>query len=175
MKTEKLAPGSFFPEISVPTVAGSPLTFGGARNDTEKWQLIVIYRGKHCPICARYLASLKDLQSDFGDQNVDVFAISGDGIDKAKAQVAEGELDFPVGYDLLPEQMEKLGLYISDPRSPQETDQPFPEPGLFVVRPDGQIQIIDISNAPFARPELSSILKGITFIREKGYPIRGTH
>jgi peroxiredoxin len=137
MKTEKLAPGSIFPKITVRTVAGEQLTLGGAKSDAERWQLVVIYRGKHCPICAKYLATLKDLQSDFGDQNVDVFAISGDGIDKAKTQVAEGNLGFPVGYDLQPVQMEQLGLYISDPRSPQETDQPFPEPGLFFCGSSG--------------------------------------
>ncbi|MEH6526080.1 MAG: peroxiredoxin-like family protein [Sneathiella sp.] len=175
MNTDKLAPGSIFPEVIVPTVAGGQVILGKAGSDNDHWQLVVVYRGKHCPICARYLTTLKELESEFGAQGVDIVAVSGDGIEKAKTQVEEGELSFPVGYDLQPSQMEALGLYISDPRSPQETDQPFAEPGLFAIRPDGQIQIIDISNAPFARPDLNSILKGITFIREKGYPIRGTH
>jgi len=70
--------------------------------------------------------------------------------------------------------MRALGLYISAPRSPQETDRPFPEPALFVVNPQGNIQIIDISNAPFARPDLNGVLKGLKFIQEKQYPIRGT-
>ncbi|USG60833.1 AhpC/TSA family protein [Sneathiella marina] len=175
MNTEKLAPGSIFPEIIVPTVAGGQVTLGKTGTENESWQLVVVYRGKHCPICMRYLTTLGELESSFAEQNVEIVAVSGDGIAKAKAQVEEGGIKFPVGYDLKPEQMETLGLYISDPRSPEETDQPFPEPGLFVIRPDGQIQIIDISNAPFARPDLNSILKGITFIREKGYPIRGRH
>lgn len=175
MNTEKLAPGSRFPGISVPTIAGGKITPGKDGVDTGRWQLVVIYRGKHCPICTRYLATLQELQNEFKNQEVDVVAISGDGIEKAKTQAAESELSFPVGYDLQLAQMEALGLYISDPRSLKETDQPFPEPGLFVIRPDGKIQIIDISNAPFSRPDLHSILKGITFIREKDYPIRGTH
>jgi len=70
--------------------------------------------------------------------------------------------------------MRALGLYISEPRSPRETDRPFPEPALFVVNPQGNIQIIDISNAPFARPDLNGVLKGLKFIQEKQYPIRGT-
>ena len=69
--------------------------------------------------------------------------------------------------------MRALGLYISEPRSPRETDRPFPEPALFVVNPQGNIQIIDISNAPFARPDLNAVLKGLKFIQEKQYPIRG--
>jgi hypothetical protein len=70
--------------------------------------------------------------------------------------------------------MQRLGLYISEPRSPQETDRPFAEPGLFVVNPQGSIQIVDLSNAPFARPELGGIARGIGFVQEKGYPVRGT-
>jgi hypothetical protein len=35
--------------------------------------------------------------------------------------------------------------------------------------------MFDISNAPFARPDLNGILKkGVKFIQEKRYPIRGT-
>lgn len=61
---------------------------------------------------------------------------------------------FPVGYDLTPDEMRQLGLFVSDPGSPEETDRPFSDPGLFVLNPPGQLQIVDISNAPFARPDL---------------------
>jgi hypothetical protein len=32
---------------------------------------------------------------------------------------------------------------------------------------------LDISNAPFARPDLTGLAKGLKFIRENDYPIRG--
>lgn len=70
--------------------------------------------------------------------------------------------------------MRQLGLYISEPRSPQETDRPFSEPGLFVVNPQGLVHIVDVSNAPCVRPDLKGVLNGINFIKERGYPIRGT-
>jgi hypothetical protein len=70
--------------------------------------------------------------------------------------------------------MRKLGLYISSPRTPPETDRPFAEPGLFLLNPEGKAQIIDISNAPFARPDLAEILRGIKLIKERNMPIRGT-
>ena len=70
--------------------------------------------------------------------------------------------------------MRRLGLYISTPRSEQETDRPFPEPGLFLVNPEGRVQIVDISNAPWARPDLNYILGGIKVIHERNYPVRGT-
>ena len=71
--------------------------------------------------------------------------------------------------------MQRLGIYISEPRSVQETDHRFPEPALFVVNKDGVLQLVDIANAPFLRPDLDRLLRGVGFIIEKGYPIRGTH
>jgi hypothetical protein len=70
--------------------------------------------------------------------------------------------------------MHALGLYVSAPRSPQETDRPFAEPGLFVINPAGTVQVVDISNAPWARPDLAAIARGVKRIQELGYPIRGT-
>jgi hypothetical protein len=100
--------------------------------------------------------------------------VSADPREKAEADVASEGWRFPVGYGLSMDQMRDLGLYISHPRSPQETDRPFPEPGLFVVNEDGRVQIIDISNAPFARPDLKGVLDGIKHVRKTGYPVRGT-
>jgi hypothetical protein len=69
--------------------------------------------------------------------------------------------------------MQTLGLYVSEPRSEKETDLPFAEPGIFVINADGLLQVIDISNAPFARPDLEGLAKGLKFIRDNDYPIRG--
>lgn len=49
--------------------------------------------------------------------------------------------------------MESLGLYVSEPRSAQETDHRFPEPVLFVVNPEGELHLVDVANAPFAIPQ----------------------
>ncbi len=70
-----------------------------------------------------------------------------------------------------------MGLYISIPRSEKETDHPFPEPGVFVINEKGQVQIADISNNPFVRPELEALVSGIAWIKnpENNYPIRGTY
>ena len=93
---------------------------------------------------------------------------------KAQVDAAEHGWRFPVGYGLTIDQMRQLGLYISEPRSPQETDRPFAEPGLFAINPEGKVQIVDISNAPFARPDLAGVLQGLKLVQEKQYPVRGT-
>lgn len=168
--TAKLSAGALFPDIAVPGVHHpeiAPARMGG-------WRMVVVYRGRHCPLCKRYLKTLDGLLEDFARAAVSVVAISSDPQDKAEADVQEHGWRFPVGYDLTIPQMRQLGLYVSSPRSAQETDRPFPEPGLFVINPNGQTQIIDVSNAPFARPDLSGILAGIQLIQSRDYPIRGT-
>ena len=166
----KLEAGSPMPAITLAKAGGGEVPIG----NTGGWQLIVVYRGKHCPICRRYLKSLDGLLEDFGAIGTAVVAVSGDPKEKAESEVAEEAWRFPVAYGLSPDQMHLLGLYISEPRSPEETDRPFPEPGLFAVNPAGQVHIVDISNAPFARPDLQGILNGLKFIQERNYPIRGT-
>ena len=168
--TQKLEAGGAVPVIAVSQVGGGQIAIGNA----GRWQMVVVYRGKHCPICRTYLKGLDGLYDEFRATGTEVAAISGDPKEKAESEAAEEGWRFPVGYGLTTDQMRQLGLYISQPRSPQETDRPFPEPGLFVVNPEGRAHIIDISNAPFARPDLKGVLNGLKFIKERGYPIRGT-
>jgi peroxiredoxin len=166
----KLPAGAVFPAMSWPQV-------GGGIVDPWKepgWRMLVVYRGKHCPLCKRYFKTLDGMLGDFRAAGIAVMAVSADSLEKAQADVAEQGWRFPVGYGLTTDQMRQLGLYISEPRSSQETDRPFAEPGLFVVNPHGKVQIVDVSNAPFARPDLASILQGVKFMQEKQYPIRGT-
>lgn len=169
-----LAAGSAFPALTVPRLGGGTLALGRPEGGRD-WQLIVVYRGLHCPKCKTYLAKLEELTPAYHAEGVDVVTLSGDPQQKAQAMAEEIGLSMPVGYDLSLAQMADLGLYISDPRSPQETDRPFPEPGAFVVNGDGALQIVDISNAPFARPDLQLLLAGIKFVRANDYPVRGMH
>ena len=163
--------GAALDPIPLPTVDGGEATLGGP----GRWQMVVVYRGKHCPLCRSYLGGLEKIKDDFAKLETEILLVSGDPLEKASATKSEWELTLPVAYGLSVEQMQTLGLYVSDPRSPEETDRPFPEPGLFVVNPEGKLQIVDISNAPFARPDLAGVARGIGFVREKGYPVRGTH
>lgn len=166
----KLKSGSAFPTLDLPLAGGGTVRLGGA----GRWQVIVVYRGRHCPICKTYLKTLEGLRPGFAGAGAEIVAVSADPREKADADKAELGVGFPVAYGLTPDQMRGLGLYISTPRSPEETDRPFAEPALFLVNPKGETQIVDISNAPFARPDLASILSGLKLIRKRDYPIRGT-
>lgn len=168
--TTKLAAGADFPDMTVAKVGNGEIVLGGAGG----WRLLVVYRGRHCPLCKNYLNTLDSLLDDFVAAGVTVAAVSADPKEKAEADVGEFRWRFPVGHGLTVDQMRSLGIYVSEPRSPQETDRVFAEPGVFVVNPAGKAQIIDVSNAPFARPDLNGILRGIKLIQEKNYPTRGT-
>lgn len=166
----KLHPGSPIPAMSWLKIGGGAIETQGAPG----WRLLVVYRGKHCPLCKKYFKTLDGMLDEFKAANIAVMAVSADPKEKAEADVAEHGWRFPVGYGLTIDQMRQLGLYISEPRSPQETDRPFSEPGLFAINPEGKVQIVDISNAPFSRPDLAGVLNGLKFVQARQYPVRGT-
>lgn len=174
MQAFKLSAGDVFPELTVSDLNGGDIKLGkpDAPND---WKLVIVYRGKHCPLCTKYLTQLNEFTDKLAELKVDLVAVSADPIEKVKDQMAGINPTYKVGYGLSIEQMRSLGLYISDPRSPEETDRPFAEPGLFLINEKGNVKLIDISNAPFARPDLETLVGGIGFIRSNDYPIRGTH
>lgn len=170
--TDKLKSGERFPEISVPQLGGGEFRLGVPLDDND-WQMVVVYRGKHCPICKTYLTELERVAPKFASSGIGVVAVSSDPEDRARSFADEIGLTVPVGYDLSVDQMHSLGLYVSEPRSEKETDRPFAEPGVFVINCSGLLQIVDISNAPFARPNLAGLAKGLKFVRDNDYPIRG--
>ncbi len=171
----KLAAGEKFPDINTPKFGGGELVLGKPAGDCD-WQMVVVYRGKHCPLCTRYLKELNELVAQYNELKVDVVAVSCDSKERAEEQLELVSPKYDVGYGLTVEQMQQLGLYISNPR-PNEWDQPFAEPGVFIINAEGNLQVIDISNTPFTRPSLESMIRGIRFIRnpDNNYPIRGTY
>ncbi|MGB3721804.1 MAG: redoxin domain-containing protein [Pacificimonas sp.] len=159
-----------FPALSWPTVHGGTLDL----NAGSGWRVLIVYRGKHCPVCRNYLNELQSMLGDFKAEDIAVQALSADPLSRAKGEADKEGWTFPIGVDLKPDEAMQLGLYVSTPRSPEETDRPFAEPGLFVLNPAGKLQIVDISNAPFCRPSLKSLLDGLKFVIANDYPIRGT-
>lgn len=184
MSGQKFTPGTPCPDIPVSLLAGGEHIISGIATPGN-WKLIVFYRGAHCPLCATYIKELDGMLGQFLLSGVEVLAISGDEKNKAAAFAAKHELSVDIGYGLTVAEMDQMGLYISDPASPLETDRPFCEPGLFVLNAEKLVHIVDISNAPFSRPDLPKIQSSLDYIRlpedqrhdpfGARYPIRGTH
>ena len=135
--------------------------------------MIVIYLGLHCPICKTYTAKIEAQKDKFDELETDIVFISGDTAKKVKDFASEVGLNLPIAYDLSIQRIRQLGLDISVSRL-NETDRPFPEPGLFVFNEKGQPHILEISNAPLIRPEPELIIRCIMHIKKNNYPNRGT-
>lgn len=171
----KLIPGQIFPTFSLTSLNGETITCGKATKEGY-WQAIFVYRGKHCPLCTKYLNNIEGYLPAFDELKIEVVAVSGDSLAQATAHSEALNVSFPIGYGLSLETMQALGLFISTPRSEQETDHPFAEPGLFIVNDKGALAMVDLANVPFIRPELESLVMGLKFVKnpDNNYPIRGT-
>ncbi|KAL4437183.1 hypothetical protein ABPG75_004322 [Micractinium tetrahymenae] len=182
----KLKPGIALPHVTLPTTEGGRVEVGAP---TGRWQLVVVYRGKHDPLCVTYLAALQHLMPEFEELSCDVVAVSADTRGKACSFVDDlrgavlavspdtraGRIGFKVAYGLTEDQMRRWGLYISRPLGPEESINLFSEPALFLINPAGLLHVMVYSNASFARPDLKQIVQGIKMVQDRKQPIRGTY
>ena len=175
---QALLPRHPVPALNVPLVGGGKFVLGAASG--EKFDLIVFYRGLHCPLCAKYLLELERLSGDFASRGVQVLAVSSDseerGTEMAKKVQANG---VKFGYGLSLKSARQWGLYISTSRGTTSIgiDEPalFSEPGVFIVRPDGTLYYGAVQTMPFARPGFQDLLGAIDFAIAKDYPARGEY
>lgn len=166
------------PKTKVPALK-LPLTIDAeydlAKQTPENFTLVVFYRGKHCPICKGYLKDLAGKLDEFTKRGINTVAVSMDSKDRAMATHEEWETgDVPLAYDMSEETAREWGLYISQKRADSEEPDIFSEPGLFVIRPDGELYFTSVQNAPFTRPPLDQLLEGLDYVMENDYPTRGT-
>ena len=175
---QALLPRHPVPALNVPLVDGGRFVLGAASG--ERFDLIVFYRGLHCPLCAKYLLELERLSSDFASRGVQVLAVSSDteerGEEMAKKVQAKG-VKFAYGLSL--KSARQWGLYISTSRGKTSIgiEEPalFSEPGVFIVRPDGTLYYGAVQTMPFARPGFQDLLGAIDFAIAKDYPARGEY
>ncbi|WP_171207979.1 MULTISPECIES: redoxin domain-containing protein [unclassified Ruegeria] len=174
--SSKLEAGQPFPAVTVPLLNGGEADLSKPA-DGHDWKMIVVYRGKHCPLCTNYLAELESLRDGFSKIGIDVAAVSTDSEERASDQMAQVKPSYPVGYGLSLEKARELGLYISGVQNGMNVEAPFAEPGLFIVNEEGNLQLVDTSNVPFARPSLESVLRGMTWLRGQSmkFPVNGSH
>jgi peroxiredoxin len=169
--TPKLHPGQAFAARRFRQLDAGEFEFGAAGS----WQALFVLRGQHCPICKSYLAEIEQRRAAFTELGVSLAAVSADSEAQTRVLAQAAQPGFPMLYGMDEATMRGLGLYLSQPRSAQETDHVFPEPALFVVNPEGILQLVDVANAPFLRPDLDRLLGGLRFVIQNHYPIRGTH
>ena len=170
MKNAKPQVGKQIDPLTLSTTDGRTLTVGQPK---DRWTMLFVYRGRHCPRCKRFLNKLNAALSEWTSV-LDVIVVSADTRERAVADKDEFLWNFDLCYGLTESQMRALGLYVSDPLSDAETTHRFAEPGAFGLRPDGTLMLVDISNGPAARPDLAELLDGMTFNIQNDRPVRGT-
>jgi peroxiredoxin len=139
----------------------------------ENFEMIVVYRGLHCPVCKTYLGELESKLPEFGRRGVDVIALSADSRDRAERAKSEwGLSSLRIGCELSIADARQWHLFIS--RAIRDGEPPeFTEPGLFLVKPDGTLFFASIGSAPWARPPFDQLLRGIDVAMERKMPARG--
>lgn len=178
MNLQALMPRQPVPALDVPLVTGGRFVLGAA--PAERFDLLVFYRGLHCPICAKYLLELERLAPEFATRGVQIIALSSDDEDRGR-QMAEKVKASGVkfGYGLSLKSAREWGLYISTSRGKTSIgiDEPalFSEPGVFIVRPDATLYYGAVQTMPFARPQFQDLLGAIDFAIAKDYPARGEY
>ncbi len=139
----------------------------------ESFDMIVVYRGLHCPLCKAYLGEIEARLGEFSRRGVSVVAVSADTRQRALQAGAEWNLgNFPIGYGLSLSTAREWELFVS--RAIRDGEPPeFVEPGLFLVKPDGTLFYASRNSAPWGRPSLDQVLRGIDLAIERKSPARG--
>lgn len=173
-----LMPRQPVPPLAVPTLSQGAYEL--ATDAPDNFNLVVFYRGLHCPICLKYLLELGRLLPDFEKRGVKVIALSSDT--RERAQAMADKLNAPslrIGYGLPLATARDWGLYISTSRGTTSIgiEEPalFAEPAVYLVRPDGTLYYGAVQTMPFARPHFDELLAAIDFAVAKDYPARGEY
>jgi len=170
MTTERPRVGAPIGRTSFSALDGQTIPIGNVK---DRWTMVFVYRGRHCPRCKKFLNKLNAALPAWLAE-MDVVVTSADTAEKAAADRDEFGWNFDLCYGLSEAQMRMLGLYVSAPLSEAETDTNFAEPGAFAIKPDGTLMLVDISNGPAARPDLDELLDGMIFNITYDRPVRGT-
>ncbi|MCM4156062.1 redoxin domain-containing protein [Gramella sp. AN32] len=168
---KNLLPGKEVPNLIIPTTKG--IEYNLAESIPENFNLVIFYRGLHCPVCKKYLEELNEEIDDFYDLGVNVICISANNKELALKTVEEWDVpDIHIGYGMSIEEARKWDLYISKGIKESEPEYFF-EPALFLVRPDDTLYSASIQSMPFARPKFNELKKSISFVLKNDYPARG--
>ena len=166
-----LIPGKKTPSLEVDTLNGTLWSLDDFLDKTK--YMIVFYRGLHCPVCSDFLKQIDNQLLEYKNSNTEVIAISMDSKDKAiKAKNKWGIANLNIAYGLTEEKAREWGLYISKSIKDSESAV-FCEPGLFIIKEDGSLYLANVSNMPWARPDVSSLPAKLVFAEENKYPVRG--
>ena len=166
-----IKPRQLAPALEVKLLDGKIWHLRDAKPTT--FQMIVVYRGLHCPVCKTYLSDLESKLPEFSKRAVDVIALSADSQERAQRAKAEWGLNnLQIGCELSIARAREWDLFISHAIRDGEPPE-FSEPGLFLTKPDGTLFFASRGSAPWGRPPFDQMLRGIDVATERKMPARG--
>ena len=156
----KLIAGAPFPALELPTPDGKGVDLAG-----PGWRALFVYRGAHCQICKAFLGQLEERRAGWEAKGIDVVVACADPVDRVAAFVAEAGYRGRAAGGLDEAAMRALGLWMTGPDQ-SSLDYVHPEPGFFLIDPDGNVAAAEASTLPFVRPDLDWLDRGLAFITE---------
>ena len=167
-----LMPRERVPALDLPLVGGGRHVLGA--KPAQRFDLLVFYRGLHCPVCTKYLLELERLAPEFEKRGVRSVAISSDESERAAKMAEKVKANLvSIAFDLQLSAARAWGLYLSAGRG--EEPAHFNEPGVFLVKPDGTLYYGSTQTMPFARPPFADLLGAVDYAITKDYPARGEY
>ena len=159
------------PKLEVATVSGATWRLSDSKPDS--FTMIVVYRGRHCPLCKTYLGELESKLGEFKSLGVNVIALSMDDAQKAAESKEDWGLQtLTVGYGMTEASAREWNLFLSKAVKEGEPEL-FSEPGMFLIKADGTLFTASVANTPWARPPIDQMLKAIGFFNDRKPPARG--
>lgn len=136
-------------------------------NDTEKFTLLNVYRGKWCGQCKKHLSALDKLAPDFASRGVSIVAASADTRERAAAFADSLAIEhLQIGYEFPLAVARELGVFISAQAKAEEMPL-FCEPAHFLIGTNHRVFAAWISSCAFARTSPQGILEYVDFIGER--------
>ncbi|WP_133560730.1 redoxin domain-containing protein, partial [Marinomonas communis] len=91
--SQKLKAGDAFPILEATKLDGTKVKLGKPEGDTT-WQAVFVYRGKHCPLCTKYLNEIETYKQAFAEAGVDILAVSADSKQQLEQHLENLDISF---------------------------------------------------------------------------------
>lgn len=153
-----LNPGDPFPQLTISTADGRPVTIPDAF--AGDFAVILFYRGSWCPYCKAQLRAFERAGQTLADNGIAVAALSVDDQETTAELVAKHKLTYPVGYGADAEAVAAAtGAFVNpDPRYLQSTG--------FVLDPAGKVVVSVYSSGAIGRLVPDDVVGLVRYLRE---------
>jgi peroxiredoxin len=152
-----LHPGDKFPALTVARAGGGSLQLPDALDG--QFGVVLFYRGSWCPYCNAQLRAFQRAKDDLAETGARVVALSVDDEATTADLIAQGGLEFDVGYGADARALAAAtGAFVND-------DPLFVQSTGFVLNPAGQVVVAVYSTGAIGRLVPEDVVGLIRYLR----------